>query len=692
MNKKAVPIRIALVAVLFLFGAALGTYHFFARDLPSTARLENFEPSLKTQVYADDGSLIGELYEQNRVLIPLDQMPPALVDAIISVEDRKFYSHWGIDMFGIARAMVKNIAAGEIVQGASTITQQLARNLFVMFDVSISRKVKEAILAVKIERTYSKDEILEMYLNQIYFGSGAYGVEAAAREFFGKSVTELTIGESTLLAGLPKNPRDYSPHYHLDRGLVRRAVVLKAMVDAGKLEPALADSIAATEIVVAQERSKDPFAAYFLEHVRRYLETKYGADRIYHDGLQVYTTLDPYLQRIAEDSLESRLQQIERDHHYDQTLESYEALLDSADVGPPDYLQSAAVAIDVQTGYVRVMVGGRNFKHSNFNRVVQAQRQPGSAFKPFIYISALENGYTPADIVLDAPIVLDLPNGDVWKPNNFSKRFAGEITLRRALNKSINVAAVRLLLSLGPVSAISYAHRLGVKSSLQSVYSLALGTSEVNLLELTDAYATLAAGGVRAEPLFVKQVIDRNGKILEENSVFREEALSPQTAYMITNMLESVVNEGTGVGARLMGFNEPVAGKTGTTDDYTDGWFVGYTPELAVGVWTGFDTKRTMGPSMTGARTSLPLWTDIMKAYHPPGTGQPFAIPEGIVYRVICEDSGALSAPKCTRVRREVFVDGTEPRGYCDKGETSIDALSSFDNYENLERVRWNYE
>ena len=290
-------------------------------------------------------------------------------------------------------------------------------------------------------------------------------------------------------------------------------------------------------------------------------------------------------------------------------LSHMRTLLDSIDAGRPAYLQSAAVALDVQTGYVRVMVGGRNFRHSSFNRAVQAKRQPGSAFKPFIYLAALENGYTPADVVLDAPIVLDLPNGDVWKPNNFSKRFEGEITLRRALNKSINVAAVRVLMSLGPVSAITYAHRLGIKSPLQQVYSLALGTSEVTLLELTSAYGTLASGGIRAEPLFVKQIVDRNGKLLEDNSVYREEVLSPQTSYMITNMLESVINEGTGIGARLMQFNEPVAGKTGTTDDYTDGWFVGYTTELAVGVWTGFDQKVTMGLSMT-RRPGIPAAVD----------------------------------------------------------------------------------
>lgn len=677
-----------LVAVVFFLGAIVGTYRYFARDLPSTERLESFEPSVKTRVLAADDSVIGELYEQNRVLIPLEQIPTHLIDAIISVEDRKFYSHWGIDMFGIARALMKNILAGRVVQGASTITQQLARNLFVMFDISLSRKIKEGILALKIERAYSKDEILEMYLNQIYFGSGAYGVEAAAREFFDKSVTELTVSEAALLAGLPKNPRDYSPHYHLDRAIARRAVVLKAMVDSGKLSRAMADSASVRDVLVASEGSKAPFGAYFLEYVRRYLERKYGADRIYHDGLTVHTTLDPYLQRVAEDSMETHLLRIEDDHHYEQTAATYEELREEGDAGRPQYLQSAVVAIEPQTGYIKVMVGGRNFKHSSFNRSVQAKRQPGSAFKPFIFLTALKNGYTPADIVLDAPIVLDLPNGDVWKPHNFSRRFAGEVTLRHALNKSINVAAVRVLLSLGPVSVISNAYRLGVKSRLQNVYSLALGTSEVDLLEMTSAYGTLAARGVRAEPIAVKQVIDRDGKILEENPVYREEVLSPQSSYMITSMLESAVNEGTGRGARLMGFHEPVAGKTGTTDDYTDAWFIGFTPEIVVGVWTGFDIKQSMGRDMTGARASLPTWTNVMLAHYRDHRGEPFAEPEGIVHRVVCEETGALSAPHCTHVRREIFVEGSEPLLHCDKDATSFNA-GSLDDLQSIDRDLW---
>jgi penicillin-binding protein 1A len=373
------------------------------------------------------------------------------------------------------------------------------------------------------------------------------------------------------------------------------------------------------------------------------------------------------LQRVAEDSLESHIAELESEQRYAQTKVGYEAAIQSGAEVPLDYLQGAVVAIEPQSGFIRAMVGGRSFRQSKWNRAVQAKRQPGSAFKPFIYLAALENGYTPADIILDAPIVLDLPNGDVYKPENFSEEFEGEITARHALNHSINVAAVRVILSVGPAAAINCAHRLGITSRLDPVYSLALGTGEVDLLELTSAYSALAAGGVRAEPLFVRSVYDRDGKLLEENSVYREEVLSPQLSYMITSMLESALNEGTGRGARSMGFAEPAAGKTGTTNDCTDAWYVGFTPELAVGVWTGFDIKKTMGKKMTGARVSLPTWTSVMKTHYRDHHGQPFAEPEGIVHRAICEQSGLLVTPQCRSARQEVFIEGTEPTRPCDR-------------------------
>ncbi|MFH1754857.1 MAG: PBP1A family penicillin-binding protein, partial [Candidatus Latescibacterota bacterium] len=553
-------------------------------------------------------------------------------------------------------------------------------------------KIKEALLAMQIERLYSKEEILELYLNQIYFGSGSHGVEAAARNIFGKSAKDLDIGEATLIAGLPKNPLQYSPFYQPEKALSRRRVVLEAMVDCDMLSKAQADSIADSPLEFLDASDQGEYAAYFMEYVRKYLEEKYGADRLYNDGLQVYTTLDPYIQRVAEDSMESNMLKLEASHTYPQTRATYQAMLDSGYVEPsvPDYLQSAVFAIEVQTGYIRAMVGGRSFKHSKFNRAVQSRRQPGSSFKPFIFLAAIDNGYTPADIVLDAPIVLELPNGDVWKPRNFTDTFEGEVALRYALARSINVVSARLVLSIGPLTVINIARKLGIKSPLQNVYSIALGSSDVTLFEMTNAFATLAAGGVRSEPIAVKKVLDRDGAVLEDNPVYREEVLSPQNAYMITNMLESALNEGTGQSARLMGFSEPAAGKTGTTNDCTNGWFIGYTTEIAVGVWTGFEENRTMGRGMYGGRVSLPTWANIMKAYYVDHHAEPFPEPTGIIHRVICEESGLLSTAKCVRLRREVFIEGTEPRRTCNRhGLSAMDAISGRESYEEIDDQLW---
>jgi penicillin-binding protein 1A len=678
-------IGVAVLASGLMFSA----YRYFARDLPSTSRLEMIEPTLKTQVFGADSSVVGEYFVEDRALVPLEDLPPYLVDAFVAVEDRKFYTHWGVDLFGIARAVVANIRHGERVQGGSTITQQLGRNLFDMFENTLTRKIKEAMLAMRIERAYSKDEILEMYLNQIYFGGGAHGVEAAAQTFFGKRAKELTIGEATMIAGLPKNPRDYSPINHLDRAMQRRDVVLAAMVDTGKLTRAEADSISVEPVHVRPGKpGQSEFAAYFLEEVRQYLEERYGSDRIYRDGLKVYTGLDPILQRAAEDSMESQLARMEKFRNYSVTKKNYEAALSRGEVeGPPSYLQGAVVAIDVKTGLVRALVGGRSFKDSKFDRAVQAKRQPGSSFKPFIFAAAMENGYTPADILLDAPIVLDLPNGDVWKPQNYSETFEGEVTLRHALNVSINIAAIRLLMAMGPSEAINMAHRLGIKSDLEPVYSLALGVSEVTLMEMTNAYATMAAGGMRGDALLVKKVVDREGRVLEDNAVYREEVVAPTVNFMITSLLESVMNEGFGHNARVNGFTEPAAGKTGTTDLCTDAWFVGFTGDLAVGVWAGFDEKKTMGAKMTGSAVSLPTWTSVMKTYYTNRHAPDFPEVQGIEYRIICEKTGLLATEFCPRIRREVFIAGTEPRRSCDRhGSASARPVQDMQSIEELDR------
>ena len=656
-----------LVIVVVFLGISITGIKWFSRDLPSMARLEMIEPALKTRILAADSTVIKEFYIQNRILLPFEEIPLEIQQAFLAIEDRRFYKHFGIDFVRLAAVAWKDLRHWNRREGASTITQQLSRDLFLTKEQTFPRKIKEALLAIRIERTYSKDEILELYLNQIYFGAGTYGIEAASRKFFRKSVGELELHQLALLAGLNKNPDGYNPFVNPDRAIRRRNVVLSAMHDFGVIEKAEFDTLRSRGLDVEQQESgKDGFAAYFTEYIRQRLAAKFGSQAIYREGYTVYTTLDPYLQRAAEDSLESYIQQIEREEKYDITRAAY---LDSIEAGAemkPDYLQSAAIAVNPKNGHIKVMIGGRSFDESEFNCSVQAQRQPGSAFKLFIYVAALENGYGPSDMLLDTPLVVELPNGEVYKPRNFSEKFLGAISLRYALNESINVPAIKLLQKIGAPSVIGVARRMGIKSSLRPYLSLALGAQEVTLLELTSAFGVLAAGGVRAEPIAILKIVDRNDNTVEEYREYSEEVLSPDISYIITDMLTTVVDEGTGKTVRMMGLNIPCAGKTGTTDDYTDGWFIGFTPELAVGVWTGFNEKITMGRNRTGARVALPIWVDIMRAAYRRRPGPEFPRPEGITKAMICEESGLLATPYCEKVRREIFIEGMEPVRQCD--------------------------
>ena len=686
--KERLILNIIIFSIVVLLGVFVAAVKWFSRDLPSMARLEMIEPSLKTRILAADSTVIKEFYEQNRIMLPLKSIPIEVQRTFLAVEDRRFYKHFGIDVKRIISVAWRDLLHWNRAQGASTITQQLSRDLFLTKEQTFPRKIKEILLAFRIERTYSKDEILEMYLNQIYFGEGTYGVEAASRKFFGKSVSKLGLHQVALLAGLPRNPAGYNPYNNPRRALKRRNIVLNAMENYGIVTAAQVDSLKALPLDVAKkEKRKRAFAGYFTEFVRKKLEAKFGPRAIYRSGLTVYTTLDPYLQHVAEDSMESFMEDLEAKGHYELTRAAY---LDSIEAGvkiEPNYIQSAVVAIDPTNGYIRVMVGGRNFRESKFNRATQARRQPGSAFKPFIYLAALENGYSPSDILLDTPLVVELPNGDVWKPHNFSGKFHGAVSLRYALTKSINVPAIKLLQKIGTPSVISLARKMGIKSPLRNVLSLALGSNEVTLMELTSAYSVLAAEGMRSEPVAIIKIVDRNGNVLEENHGYHEEVLSPQITYLMTDMLKTVIDEGTGRSARIMGLKIPVAGKTGTTDNFGDGWFIGYTPNLTVGVWTGFDEKVSMGRNKTGARVALPLWTDVMKAAYPDNICPDFKRPDGITEAIICEDSGLLATPYCKRVRKELFIKGMEPTRQCDIHRvSSYDMLNPDRDFRNLDK------
>jgi len=687
-QKERLILNTIIFIIIVFIGIVIAAISWFSRDLPSMARLEMIEPSLKTRILASDSTVIKEFYEQNRILLPLEKIPPIVQKTFIAVEDKRFYKHFGIDLKRIFAVAWHDLLHWSRAQGASTITQQLSRDLFLTKEQTFTRKIKEILLAFRIERTYSKDEILELYLNQIYFGEGTYGIEAASRRFFGKSVSELELHQIALLAGLPKNPAGYNPFLRPERALRRRNIVLNAMKEFGLITEAELDSLKALPLDVSRPEPKDrEFAGYFSEYIRQQLEARFGSKAIYREGFTVYTTLDAKLQQVAEDSMESFLEKLESEGHYRLTRAAY---LDSIAEGKkiaPDYLQSAAVALDPRNGHIKVMIGGRNFRESKFNRAIQARRQPGSAFKPFIYLAALENGYGPSDIILDTPLVVELPNGDVWKPHNFSDKFHGAVSLRYALRKSINVPAIKLLQKIGTPSVISIARRLGIKSPLRNVLSLALGSNEVTLLEITSAYGVLAAQGIKAEPIAILKIVDKNGNVIEENREYHEEVLSPQVAYIMTDMLRTVIDEGTGRNARLMGLKIPCAGKTGTTDDFADGWFIGYTPELVVGVWTGFDEKRSMGRNKTGARVALPLWVDIMKGAYPDNIGPNFDRPEGIVEAIVCEESGLLATPYCEKIRKEIFIKGNEPTRECDIHRVSkYDLLSPEKDFRELDK------
>jgi penicillin-binding protein 1A len=672
MRRKAIGI---LLAICIPIGVIAGLIVWFSRDLPSTDALISVEPWTRTIVYDAHGQPLKAFYEEDRMIVSLDEVPRHLTNAFIAIEDRKFYRHWGLNVFAIARAVLEDITARRIVRGASTITQQLARNLFLTQEQTLTRKIKEAILAIRIERHYTKDEILSMYLNQIYFGEGAYGVASAASKYFGKNVSDLSLAESAMLAGIPRNPSAYSPRRHFDRAKQRQAIVLQSMVDMDMITAQQAAEAKADTIMLAQAERAE-VGAYFTEYVRRILERKYGAAALYREGLRVYTTIDLSLQELAERAVEQNLRAMEKRLHY--TPKDTTGAHLAAEASRTDYIQGALVALDPFTGQVKAMVGGRDFLDSQWNRATQAPRQPGSAFKIFVYTAAIDNGMTPCDILMDDPIVMVNPDSTEWRPENFDEEFRGPVPLREALARSINIPAIKVGDQIGQETVIRYARRMGIESDLQPYRSIALGTFEVNLLELTSAVGVLAASGIRTEPIAITRIETRDGRLLEENPPRRSEAISAQTAYIMTSLLQSVVNEGTAQSIRARGITRTLAGKTGTTDEYGDAWFIGYSPDLVAGVWVGFDERRRMGTKETGARVALPIWIDFMQGALEAVPDRPFPEPRGIVRREICPESGLLATSYCPDPKVEVFISGTEPLRFCNvhRSGASRDSLS----------------
>ncbi len=676
----------ALILLLGLTFAAVGGLWFLKRmyaTLPTFEQLHDIEPPQVSRVLAVDSSLIHEFSTERRFWVPYERIPRQLPQAVVSIEDRRFFSHWGIDLRRILGAVVANVIRRGIAQGASTITQQLARNLYLTSRQSLVRKIREALTAVQLESYYTKEEILESYLNQVYLGAGVYGVQAAAQNYFSKNVEDLDLNECAVLAGLIQLPERYRPDRaeNTRRITDRRNTVLRAMRIMGYVEPAMVDSLCAAPVPSNPLVRPPVRAPYFMEMVRQQVAGQFGDDVLYNGGLTIYTTLDPVGQdslerasarqldtlqlgcnRIFLDSTHAHVKlRMPRDTflaHFDSLYEArrgeYDTLADSVKLR---VAQVAAVALDVRTGGILALIGGRDFAESKFNRAVQARRQPGSAVKPFVYTAAIEQGFTPATVVLDQPITLMTDRGE-WRPENYDREFYGPVALRYALAKSINLVAIQVLMQVGAQKVVEVARRMGLRHEMQPVPALAIGACQVTPMEMTSAYAIYPNRGTRVTPFCIAAIHDRNGRLLWEHTPESQEVLSPQVAFIMVDMLKDVVSRGTGARIPGMGFTIPAGGKTGTTNDYSDAWFVGFTQHVACGVWVGVDERRSLG-RVTGSEGAIPIWVPAMKGLHRTRKLTQFDIPDSIVTLTICQESHKIANQYCTELRQECFIAGS---------------------------------
>ncbi|MDH4085031.1 MAG: PBP1A family penicillin-binding protein [Nitrospira sp.] len=749
-------VLIGLVAVSIIGATtAVGVVWHFANDLPSLDLLQNYQPSLVTTVYSDDGQSIGQFFIERRILTPISEIPKTLTQAVIATEDARFFEHPGLDYIGMLRAAWTNIRhGGRKVEGASTITQQLARSLFLSSERSYERKIRELVLAYKMEAVSGKEQILETYLNQIYFGQGAYGVGSAARSYFDKDIRELTLAESAFLAGLPKSPSRFSPFTAYELAKKRQEHVLSRMEEVGFITAAEREA-AAQDTLNFHRPGSEHLAPYFVEYVRQLLVAKYGESMVYKGGLQIYTTLNIEMQRAAEAAFLNGIRELDKREgwrgphrtvdlatfklsdmtstgqplkpgsveegvvlkvakdHYVVQVGSFAAKLAFDDMAwakrmlkgfdpavdfvvnpnlkqilkPGDVIEvgikkmtkdgihltleqtpiveGGLIAIDPKVGAIRAMVGGYDFSRSEYNRAVQAHRQPGSAFKPLIYATAMSQGLSPATQILDAPVVYEQEEEDkIWKPENYGRRFHGMVSLRDALAQSHNLATVRLLDKVGVKNVIEFSRLVGVTSPLPSDLSLGLGSSSIGLMELTSVYGVFLNQGSRTEPFAIKSVSDSSGKTLEAVEPEPREVITKETAYLITNMMEEVVQKGTGQAAKVL--ERPIAGKTGTTNDYINAWFIGGTPNLVTGVYVGFDDRRSLGPSETGARAALPIWMAFVKEALKQLPVVPFEIPDGVMFVKVDASSGLLESEQgadgeSEKGTVEIFSKGSEP-------------------------------
>ena len=669
-----------------------------AQNLPSLDQLENYDPDLITRIYSSDGEVLDELFFEKRIFVSLDQIPNNMKNAVIASEDRRFYDHWGIDSKSILRAIVVNIISLGYEQGFSSLTQQVARTLYdtIGFRKTITRKIKEIITAIQIERTYTKDEILEMYLNNVHFGHGTYGVQVAAKRYFQKDVSLLTLGESAMLVGILPAPARFSPITHPERAHYKRNVVLRVMRDEKFINKEMfleARAIERENVLVDQVKGVAP---YFTEYVRRTMEKEddqLGVN-IYRDGLKIYTTLDTRLQTVAEKSLNDAIKNnqnklnarlFNNEEEFSQLAylgifpeDTVKMMMqgDSAlykDLRNKLLVQGAFVALDPNSGAILAMVGGRPDYHDQYNRAVQAKRQPGSVFKPIVYTTAIDNGYPVSKQLLNQPLVLRVLNSEgeweKWMPRNYDGSTSGLTSLREGIRKSVNLVAVRIVKELVPASEVtSTASRMGITTEIRAVDAIALGTSEVYLLDMVNAYSAFSNKGLLNQPFGITRVEDRYGNIIKEYFPIREEVLREESAYVMTSMLQTVLDKGTGGSARWKyNFYHPAGGKTGTTQNWTDAWFVGFSKQIAAGVWMGVDDPRvSLGEGQDGSKAALPAWASFMaKAHDTLGYRRVnFDRPDGVIDYTICSTTKDRPTNLCP-TEKEIFIKGTEPSQVC---------------------------
>jgi penicillin-binding protein 1A len=676
-----------LLCLSIALGATAGVLFVYNSDLPQVNSLEDYHPSLITEVYSDDGQVIGSFALERRVIVSWDEIPQVVKDAITSVEDQNFFTHWGIDFYGIARAGLKDVMAGRVVEGGSTLTQQLSKNLFLTPERTFRRKIQEAMLAIQIERLYTKQQILTMYVNLHFMGHGQYGFAAAAEYYFGKELKDLNIEEAAMLAAIPRSPPNYSPIAHPDRALLRRNYAIDRMVAEKKITVAQGEEAKSHPIKIAEKQRRDEIAPYFVEELRRYLEKKYGTFAVHEGGLKVYSTLNVEMQKAANAAVRAGLREYDKRHGWRgadrnllsegvQDLASYElkdwklpirtndivpgvvldltktgatvkigsyfaqltpqdiawtkamraaeilkpgdvALFQIRSMNPADKkvevtleqrpkVQGSLLAIEPKSGEIKAMVGGYDFDESKFNRSTQALRQTGSSFKPFVYTAAVDNGLRPEDTILDAPVSF----GN-YSPGNYDGKYEGVITIRRALGDSRNIPAVKTLAKVGVQNLIPYVRRFGITSKIEPVLPIALGAADVTLIEMVSAYSTFPNDGVRVVPQMIRRVTDSEGNALEENFPELRDVIPAETARIMVDLMQEPVRGGTATKAQEL--KRPVAGKTGTTNDFTDAWFIGYTPSLTAGAWIGFDEKVTLGDKETGGKAALPIWMEFIR-------------------------------------------------------------------------------